>query len=93
LLGRRYGGAKWWPYGKQCKQSDCSWCWADIIYANCHRAPDDCDELLLKRVVGLEGDIVRDRDNIARRVPTGHCWVEGDNGPRSTRDSNKLGPV
>jgi inner membrane protease subunit 2 len=45
-------------------------------------------------VVALEGDIVRDREHgVARRIPAGHCWVEGDNALRSTRDSNKLGPV
>lgn len=57
------------------------------------RSPDG-EEMLIKRVVGLAGDIVqpRDHDYRALRVPAGHVWVEGDN-PLTSRDSNSFGPV
>lgn len=57
-------------------------------------------DVVLKRVVGLEDDIVltsvhNERNEAARttiRVPYGHVWVEGDN-PRMSRDSRSFGPV
>ncbi|XP_037070812.1 mitochondrial inner membrane protease subunit 2-like [Pollicipes pollicipes] len=57
-------------------------------------SPKDPDQKLIKRVVGLEGDVVRTlgyRQPVVR-VPDGHCWVEGDNRGHSL-DSNLLGPV
>lgn len=69
---------------------------------------------MVKRVVGVEGDLVRLRrnarvlDGLERdgmggggfamavegvvEVPTGHLWVEGDEGFHS-RDSNDYGPI
>ena len=57
-------------------------------------SPKEPDQKLIKRVVGLEGDLVRTlgyRQSVVR-VPDGHCWLEGDNRGHSL-DSNLLGPV
>ncbi|CAB3365516.1 Hypothetical predicted protein [Cloeon dipterum] len=57
-------------------------------------SPKNPSEVLIKRVVGLEGDLVvtkRYKKPLVR-VPKGHCWVEGDNAGRSL-DSNEFGPV
>ncbi|XP_044971164.1 mitochondrial inner membrane protease subunit 2-like isoform X2 [Hordeum vulgare subsp. vulgare] len=52
-----------------------------------HRSP------AIKRLIGLPGDwiSVRDKEEI-RKIPEGHCWVEGDNGSASW-DSRSYGPV
>ncbi|KAE8791018.1 Mitochondrial inner membrane protease subunit 2 [Hordeum vulgare] len=52
-----------------------------------HRSP------AIKRLIGLPGDwiSVRDKEEI-RKIPEGHCWVEGDNGSASW-DSRFYGPV
>ena len=55
------------------------------------RSPEDDEELLIKRIVGTEGDTVQ----MAGRpyvVPVGQLWVEGDNSATS-RDSRRFGPV
>jgi mitochondrial inner membrane protease subunit 2 len=57
-------------------------------------SPKNRSEVLIKRVVGLEGDLVvtkRYKKPLVR-VPKGHCWVEGDNANRSM-DSNEFGPL
>jgi len=57
-------------------------------------SPKNRREVLIKRVVGLEGDLVvtkRYKKPLVR-VPKGHCWVEGDNAGRSM-DSNEFGPI
>lgn len=50
----------------------------------------------MKRIVGLEGDIVQ-TDSPAWsgtvRVPQGHIWVEGDGAKGDTVDSNTYGPI
>ena len=47
---------------------------------------------IIKRIVGLEGDIIRNDKYSSREVviPRGHCWVEGDNTAASS-DSIKYG--
>ena len=57
-------------------------------------SPTHPGEVLVKRVVGEEGEEVVTRGYRMRRVivPTGHCWVEGDNS-RASRDSNLFGSV
>ncbi|KAI5006179.1 hypothetical protein ZWY2020_033422 [Hordeum vulgare] len=46
----------------------------------------------IKRLIGLPGDwiSVRDKEEI-RKIPEGHCWVEGDNGSASW-DSTSTAP-
>ncbi|GMM36146.1 endopeptidase catalytic subunit [Saccharomycopsis crataegensis] len=60
------------------------------------RSPVDPERLLIKRIKGLEGDVItpRDQDYPAKivRVPVNHVWVEGDNSFHSI-DSNTFGPV
>ncbi|ORY65495.1 mitochondrial inner membrane protease subunit 2 [Pseudomassariella vexata] len=51
---------------------------------------------VVKRVVGLEGDIITTRPPypaLVIRVPPGHIWVEGDGGERDSIDSNVYGPI
>jgi len=57
-------------------------------------SPKDPTDNLIKRVVALEGDTVEPRSAYDSKVkiPSGHCWVEGDNITNSV-DSNKYGPV
>jgi len=50
----------------------------------------------VKRVTGLEGEIVSTRKPFPDpyvRVPLGHVWVEGDGGEKQSLDSNTYGPV
>lgn len=57
-------------------------------------SPKDPRQKLIKRVVGLEGDVIATlcyRKPFVK-VPTGHCWVEGDHAGHSL-DSNHFGPV
>jgi signal peptidase I len=49
-------------------------------------------ELLTKRVVAVAGDWLYSREGRLVRVPTEHCWVEGDNASNSN-DSTHYGAV
>lgn len=57
-------------------------------------SPKNPDQKLIKRVVGLEGDIINTLGYKKPfvRVPEGHCWVEGDHTGHSM-DSNLFGPI
>ncbi|XP_033647171.1 mitochondrial inner membrane protease subunit 2-like [Asterias rubens] len=57
-------------------------------------SPNHPDEVLVKRVIGLEGDTIRTLSYKNRyvTVPEGHCWIEGDHHSVSL-DSNYFGPV
>lgn len=60
------------------------------------RNPYDPEVEAVKRIVGLEGDVIRTRSPYPTptvRVPMGHVWVEGDGGERLSRDSNDYGPI
>ncbi|RKU47679.1 hypothetical protein DL546_009163 [Coniochaeta pulveracea] len=61
------------------------------------RTPHDPNKISVKRVIGLEGDIVHTRrpyPNGYIRVPPGHIWVEGDAADeRLSIDSNTYGPI
>ncbi|KAF8457570.1 peptidase S24/S26A/S26B/S26C [Kalaharituber pfeilii] len=69
------------------------------------RHPQDPEKGVVKRVVGVQGDVIRPRAPLLRaqgggsgggdgmvEVPKGHVWVEGDEG-RWSLDSNEYGPV
>ncbi|XP_027204469.2 mitochondrial inner membrane protease subunit 2 [Dermatophagoides pteronyssinus] len=58
-------------------------------------SPNNPNQIIIKRVIGVEGDTVVTRRNFkfeTIRIPKGHCWVEGDNHTKSM-DSNIFGPV
>ncbi|RDB22799.1 Mitochondrial inner membrane protease subunit 2 [Hypsizygus marmoreus] len=59
------------------------------------RSPENRDRMLVKRIVGVEGDLVRTLppypDSVVR-VPPGHVWIEGDE-PFYSDDSNRFGPI
>ena len=57
-------------------------------------SPKDPSQKIIKRVIALEGDIIRTigYKNRYIRIPEGHCWVEGDHTGHSL-DSNFFGPV
>ncbi|KAB5532630.1 mitochondrial inner membrane protease subunit [Coniochaeta sp. 2T2.1] len=61
------------------------------------RTPHDPNKVSVKRIIGLEGDVVHTRrpyPNAFIRVPQGHIWVEGDaQDERLTIDSNTYGPI
>jgi len=56
--------------------------------------PRNPSDLLVKRIIGLEGDVIRTlgykEDTVV--VPKGYCWVEGDN-TGHTYDSNVFGAI
>ncbi|KAK9510201.1 hypothetical protein O3M35_005036 [Rhynocoris fuscipes] len=57
-------------------------------------SPKDPDQKLIKRIIGLEGDVINTLSYSTKlvKVPKGHCWVEGDNASNSM-DSNLFGPI
>jgi inner membrane protease subunit 2 len=59
------------------------------------RSPRNPRQQLIKRVVGLPGDWVRDKEETSmwHQVPSGRVWVEGDNALTSSDDSRQLGAV
>lgn len=62
------------------------------------RSPAHPEVEAVKRVIGLEGDVVFTRKpfpNPHATVPTGHIWVEGDGGHngKESLDSNTYGPI
>lgn len=60
------------------------------------RSPLDPEKSAVKRIVAIEGDLVRPRNpnQPTIRVPKGHIWVEGDAGTdRESLDSNTYGPI
>ncbi|CAI4210686.1 unnamed protein product [Parascedosporium putredinis] len=61
------------------------------------QVPLDPEKTAVKRIVGLEGDLVWSRHAShydAIRVPKGHIWVEGDAGnDKESLDSNTYGPI
>jgi len=80
------------------------WVWVNTFAARNYKftpgdivvyvSPKDSTDCLIKRVIGVEGDIISsDRYKVPHLlVPDGHLWLEGDNWGNSV-DSNKYGPV
>ncbi|TDL29718.1 LexA/Signal peptidase [Rickenella mellea] len=59
------------------------------------KSPGNANELLVKRVLALEGDVVQTLPPYPDKevtIPAGHSWVEGDESFR-TFDSNRFGPI
>lgn len=57
----------------------------------CARHPVFANEWVTKRVIGMPGDFVLTGKEM-KKVPKGHCWIEGDNLEWS-RDSREFGPI
>jgi signal peptidase I len=57
------------------------------------RAPDRPEKALVRRLVALEGDTLRTRDDRWVLVPRGHAWVECDQPTPGSPDSYIYGPV
>ncbi|XP_050014639.1 mitochondrial inner membrane protease subunit 2 isoform X3 [Alexandromys fortis] len=57
-------------------------------------SPKNPEQKIIKRVIALEGDIIRTigHKNRLVKVPRGHMWVEGDHHGHSF-DSNSFGPI
>ncbi|KAK7470787.1 hypothetical protein VKT23_002205 [Stygiomarasmius scandens] len=59
------------------------------------KSPNDPNRVLVKRIIGLEGDIVKTLPPYPDpevKIPMGHVWIEGDE-PFHSNDSNQFGPV
>ncbi|THV08687.1 LexA signal peptidase [Dendrothele bispora CBS 962.96] len=59
------------------------------------KSPTDPNRILVKRIIGLEGDIVKTLPPYPDpevTVPQGHAWIEGDE-PFHSNDSNQFGSV
>jgi inner membrane protease subunit 1 len=56
-----------------------------------YKSPVDPNRLVIKRVLGLPGDIIL-HDNKQILIPKGHIWFQGDNYGFSN-DSRAYGPV
>uniref|UniRef100_A0A669P4P4 Mitochondrial inner membrane protease subunit 2 n=1 Tax=Phasianus colchicus TaxID=9054 RepID=A0A669P4P4_PHACC len=58
------------------------------------RSPRNPEQKIIKRVIALEGDIIKTIGYKKKyvKVPHGHIWVEGDHHGHSF-DSNAFGPV
>ena len=60
------------------------------------RSPVHPEVVAVKRVVALEGDVVRTKKPYpisTIQVPPNHVWIEGDGPAGSSLDSNTYGPV
>uniref|UniRef100_A0A8D2MGK7 Mitochondrial inner membrane protease subunit 2 n=1 Tax=Zonotrichia albicollis TaxID=44394 RepID=A0A8D2MGK7_ZONAL len=59
-----------------------------------YRSPRNPEQKIIKRVIALEGDIIKTIGYKKKyvKVPHGHIWVEGDHHGHSF-DSNAFGPV
>lgn len=56
-------------------------------------APDSPHELMIKRVMAIEGDVINKGPAFNGKIPQGRCWIEGDNPLQSADSRNAYGPV
>ena len=56
-------------------------------------APDDKSTSIIKRLIAIEGDWLRDRNGHYIHIPRGKCWVEGDNAAFSEDSESLYGPI
>mmetsp|Transcript_103 Transcript_103/g.156 ORF Transcript_103/g.156 Transcript_103/m.156 type:complete len:168 (+) Transcript_103:186-689(+) len=58
------------------------------------RSPVEPGRLLVKRLIGLQGDwITVPSETKLRQIPQGHCWIEGDNKGNSEDSASHFGSV
>eukprot|EP01025_Chloroclados_australasicus_P050294 TRINITY_DN5764_c0_g1_i3.p2 TRINITY_DN5764_c0_g1~~TRINITY_DN5764_c0_g1_i3.p2 ORF type:complete len:182 (+),score=5.48 TRINITY_DN5764_c0_g1_i3:56-547(+) len=58
------------------------------------RSPEDANRRLIKRMIGISGDIVMESNQLmGHRISQGHCWVEGDNYKRSLDSRTRFGAI
>ncbi|KAL8727687.1 MAG: hypothetical protein Q9181_005612 [Wetmoreana brouardii] len=79
---------KMWRAGEDVKRGDV------VVF----RSPLDPEIIVIKRVIAIEGDIVRTRNPYplkTQEISIGHVWVEGEHleYERWSRDSNTYGAV
>lgn len=70
--------------------------WNILMQSSHHRSPFHPEVIAVKRVVALEGDVIKTKKPYpvpTVRIPQGHVWVEGDGPPGSSLDSNTYGPI
>ncbi|KYO47623.1 mitochondrial inner membrane protease subunit 2 isoform B [Alligator mississippiensis] len=65
-----------------------------LLESSQDRSPRNPEQKIIKRVIALEGDIIKTTGYKKQyvKVPHGHMWVEGDHHGHSF-DSNFFGPV
>ena len=65
-----------------------------LFWLNLYLNFPDPNRHVIKRIVGLEGDLVHNEKHpkVGGVIPIGHCWVEGDN-PVVSNDSLSYGPI
>ncbi|XP_072777962.1 mitochondrial inner membrane protease subunit 2 isoform X3 [Taeniopygia guttata] len=70
-----------------------TWC-LNVVCLFLLRSPRNPEQKIIKRVIALEGDIIKTIGYKKKyvKVPHGHIWVEGDHHGHSF-DSNAFGPV
>ncbi|XP_072777957.1 mitochondrial inner membrane protease subunit 2 isoform X2 [Taeniopygia guttata] len=70
-----------------------TWC-LNVVCLFLLRSPRNPEQKIIKRVIALEGDIIKTIGYKKKyvKVPHGHIWVEGDHHGHSF-DSNAFGPL
>lgn len=56
-------------------------------------SPEEPGRILVKRLIGLPHDVVRDPSGRTWNIQPGHMWVEGDAEDTRSRDCRQYGPI